>query len=38
VAEGKNSRIKVLPLSWFYGGREPYDNPDLARLEESARP
>jgi len=38
IAEGKNSRIKVLPISWFYGGREPYDNPDLRGLEEAARP
>jgi hypothetical protein len=37
--DGKsNARIKVLPLSWFYGGREPYENPDLTALGQAARP
>ncbi len=27
---GGQSRLKVLPLSWFYGGKEPADNPVLA--------
>jgi hypothetical protein len=28
------SKIKVLPLRWFYGGREPYGNPMLEKLKE----
>ena len=25
-------RLKVLPMSWFYGGKEPADNPALPRV------
>ncbi len=32
----KQSKIKVLPLSWFYGGKEPADNPELPRTDEPA--
>lgn len=32
------SRLKVLPLSWFYGGRDPYDNPTLSSLSAPPRP
>ncbi len=38
IKQGCNARIKVLPLSWLYGGREPYDNLDLLKLQEAARP
>jgi hypothetical protein len=24
-----NQKLKVLPISWFYGGKEPSDNPFL---------
>jgi len=30
------NRLKVLPTRWFYGGREPYDNPMLKKLEGQA--
>ena len=30
--------IKVLPLEWFYGGKQPADNPMLKRAYEPARP
>ena len=36
--DGSNSRLKVLPLTWFYGGREPADNPDLNDIEHAAHP
>ncbi len=36
--DDSNSRLKVLPLSWFYGGREPVDNPDLNDLDHAAHP
>ena len=32
------SRLKVLPLTWFYGGRAPYDNDMLKRLSQPPRP
>lgn len=35
---GHNQKLKVLPLSWFYGGREPADNPFLAKAYEPAKP
>lgn len=38
VKDRSNARIKVLPLSWFYGGREPYGSPDLEDLEKAAVP
>ena len=33
-----NQTLKVLPLSWFYGGKEPADNPFLPRAQEPASP
>jgi hypothetical protein len=38
--EGCNQKLKVLPLKWFYGGKEPADNPNLMRLQqyEPAKP
>jgi hypothetical protein len=33
-----NQKLKVLPLKWFYGGKEPADNPFLRRTHEPARP
>lgn len=35
---GFNQMLKVLPLKWFYGGKEPADNPWLPRAHEPARP
>jgi hypothetical protein len=35
---GFNQKLKVLPLSWFYGGKEPADNPFLPRAQEPATP
>ena len=35
---GFNQKLKVLPLTWFYGGKEPADNPFLPRAYEPARP
>ena len=35
---GFNQKLKVLPLTWFYGGKEPADNPFLPRAREPARP
>ena len=32
------SRLKVLPLTWFYGGRAPYDNDMVKRLSQPPRP
>lgn len=32
------SRLKVLPLTWFYGGREPYQNPDVRKLSSPPQP
>jgi len=34
--KGVNQRLKVLPLTWFYGGKEPADNPWLPRVDEPA--
>ncbi len=31
-------KLKVLPLTWFYGGKEPADNPFLPRAHEPATP
>jgi hypothetical protein len=36
--EGVNQKLKVLPLSWFYGGKEPADNPMLQEAYEPAKP
>ena len=33
-----NQKLKVLPLTWFYGGKEPADNPFLPRAHEPAIP
>ena len=35
---GFNQKLKVLPLNWFYGGKEPADNPFLPRAYEPAQP
>jgi len=35
---GFNQKLKVLPLTWFYGGKEPADNPFLPRAQETAKP
>lgn len=35
---GFNQKRKVLPLSWFYGGKEPVDNPFLPKAYEPAKP
>lgn len=35
---GSNQKRKVLPLTWFYGGREPADNPFPERAHDPARP
>ncbi len=33
-----NGKLKVLPITWFYGGKEPADNPFLPRAHEPAQP
>ena len=33
-----NQKLKVLPLTWFYGGKEPVAAPFLLRAHESASP
>ena len=38
VEGGFNQKLKVLPLTWFYGGKEPADNPYLAQQYEAAKP
>lgn len=35
---GFNQKLKVFPLTWFYGGKEPADNPFLPRVQKPARP
>ena len=30
--------LKILPLKWFYGGKEPADNPFLKKAYEPAKP
>ncbi|PYV14593.1 MAG: hypothetical protein DMG07_11620 [Acidobacteria bacterium] len=35
---GFNQKLKVLPLKWFYGGKEPADNPFLKEAYEPAKP
>ena len=35
---GFNQKLKVLPLKWFYGGKEPADNPFLKAAYEPAKP
>ena len=36
--ENSNQLLKVLPMKWFYGGKEPADNPFLPRAYEPAQP
>jgi len=36
--EGVNSKLKVIPITWFYGGKEPADNAQLKRIREAAQP
>jgi hypothetical protein len=36
--KGLDQKLKVLPLSWFYGGKEPADNPMLKEAYEPAKP
>ena len=40
VADNNSIRQKqkVLPLKWFYGGKEPADNPFLRAVYEPAKP
>ena len=38
VRDPKHSRLKVLPVSWFYGGREPYENPYIKALPQKPVP
>ena len=33
-----NQKLKVLPLNWFYGGKEPCENSVLAEAYEPAKP
>ncbi len=33
-----NQMLKVLPLKWFYGGKQPADNPYLREAYEPAKP
>ena len=35
---GFNQKLKVLPLKWFYGGKEPAPNPFLKEAFEPAKP
>ena len=35
---GFNQKLKVLPLKWFYGGKEPSANPYLKEAYEPAKP
>ena len=35
---GFNQKLKVLPLTWFYGGKQPADNPFLPSAYEPAKP
>jgi len=35
---GFNQKLKVLPLKWFYGGKEPADNPWLPQAHHAAKP
>ncbi len=38
VRTGSERTFKVLPLKWFYGGKEPADNPFLREAYEPAKP
>ena len=33
-----NGKLKVLPLTWLYGGKEPANNPFLPRVHDPAQP
>ncbi|MFB3902392.1 MAG: sialidase family protein [Acidobacteriota bacterium] len=35
---GFNQILKVLPIRWFYGGKEPAENPTLQELYQPAKP
>ena len=35
---GFNQKLKVLPLTWFYGGKKPADNPFLHRNSHQTNP
>ncbi len=37
-AGGYNQKQKVLPLTWFYGGKQPADNPFLKTAYKPAKP
>jgi hypothetical protein len=36
--KGFSQKLKVLPLTWFYGGKEPAENPFLEQAYEPAKP
>ena len=36
--ESPNQKLKILPLTWFYGGKTPCDNPFLHHAYEEAKP
>ncbi len=36
--DGANSKLKVIPIKWFYGGKEPADNPQLSNIDKPAHP
>lgn len=38
IAGSNNQMLKVLPLSWFYGGKQPANNPFLKSAYEPAKP
>ena len=35
---GFSQKLKVLPITWFYGGKAPAENPFLPRAEAPATP
>ncbi|OHB82158.1 MAG: hypothetical protein A2W31_14485 [Planctomycetes bacterium RBG_16_64_10] len=35
---GFNQKLKVIPLTWFYGGKEPADNPWPTKAPAPAKP
>jgi hypothetical protein len=37
-AGASNQKLKVLPLKWFYGGKEPAENWFLKRVYDAAKP
>ena len=38
TGEYMDQSLKILPLKWFYGGKEPADNPFLREAYEPAKP